>query len=379
MKIAIVCDDLTQFGGAEKVMLAVSEIWSQAPVYTCFASKKWQKLLREKNINLRTSFMQKIPFVSVFNRYFSPFLLHFMAYQSFNFSEFDVVLSLSSRFAHHIHIKTHTAHVCYMHSPGRMFWESLDYFQNETYGLLKYVKKLAPYFLAMPTSLSRLMDYFAGQRVDYFIANSVTSQKRIEKYYRRTSEIINPFPSVEKLNSEAQLVGSEKEDGYFFIITRLAPWKKLDIAIKACEKLKVNLKISGAGPDASRLKEYAGPHTELLGHADDSKKVTLYKNCKALIVTQLEDFGMVALEAMSFGKPVIAFGKGGALETIVPGKTGEFFYEQTPESLQRVLEKFDPSKYNPQGCVERAKLFSKEEFSRKLLAFVNKVAANNVY
>lgn len=366
MKIALVCDDLIQFGGAEKVVLAVCEIWKDAPLYTSVASKDWIKICKEKGIDLRTSFMQNVPFSVKLNRYLAPFMLHTLAFQNFDLSEYDVILSMSSRFAHHVITKPGTIHICYMHSPGRMFWEPFSYFENESYGLLKVIKKLALPFLALPLSILRIIDLVSSIRIDRIISNSETTKARVKKYYSRESEIIYPFVDLE--------VGGEAVKGdYFLVISRLLSWKKIDIALEACKMLGVRLKIIGDGPDKSRLQKLSGGNVEFLGHSDDEKKFELLKGCRALINTQLEDFGIVPLEAMTCGRPVIAFGKGGALETVIAGRTGEFFYEQTAESLKNKLENFDSGKYNAQDCRNRASEFSKEKFKAKIKNYVDNV------
>jgi glycosyltransferase involved in cell wall biosynthesis len=366
MKIALVCDDLIQFGGAEKVVLAVCEIWKDAPLYTSVASKNWIKICKEKDIDLRTSFMQKVPFSVQLNRYLAPFMLHTLAFQNFDLSGYDVVLSMSSRFAHHVITGPGTTHICYMHSPGRMFWEPFGYFENESYGLLKVIRKLALPFLAPPLSVLRIVDWISSKRIDRIISNSETTRVRIKKYYARDSEIIHPFADLE--------VGGEPAKGdYFLVISRLLAWKKIDIAIEACKALDVKLKIIGEGPDKKRLLNIGQGKVEFLGHVDDERKFGLLKGCKALINTQLEDFGIVPLEAMTCGRPVIAYGKGGVLETVIPGKTGEFFYEQTSESLKNKLEIFDSSKYNAQDCRNRASEFSKEKFKAKIKNYVDNV------
>lgn len=362
MKIAIVCDDLIQFGGAEKVLMAVLEIWPNAPVYTSIASREWKKQLNEKGIELHTSFMQKIPFASKTYRFLAPFFLYNLAFQSFDFSDFNIVLSLSSRFAHFIITKPGTKHICYMHTPGRMFWEPFDYFKNESYGLFKPIKRIGPYFLSLPISIIRVLDYFSVKKINQIISNSKTTKKRVKKYYGVDSQIINPFVNLEEFKDIKQV----ESGNYFLVITRLASWKRVDIAIKACEELSLPLKIIGNGPDMDRLKSVAGKNTEFYGSIDDIQKGELLKNCKAVINTQLEDFGIVPLEALACGKPVIAFGKGGVLETIESGITGEFFYKQSSEELKKILVKFDPSKYNPENCINRAGEFSKEKFKQKI-------------
>lgn len=368
MKVAIVHDDLIQFGGAESLLLAMHEIWPEAPIYTAIVSKKWKKVCKDLKIELRTSFMQKLPLAVKLNRYYSPFLLHTLAFENFDFTEFDVVISSSSRFAHGIITKPGTIHICYMNSPGRMLWESDDYFEGEEYGVLKSIKKLARPFLSFPLSHLRKWDYVASQRVDFFIANSTTPAKRIKKYYGRGSKIIYPFVEYDKFGDSESSVGS-----YYVVLTRLAAWKKVDIAIRACNKLGYELKIVGEGPDMERLKAKAGPTVEFLGYVSETRKKDILSGAKALINTQKEDFGIVPLEAMACGRPVIAFGEGGVLETVLPGITGEFFYEQTAESLETLLKTFKSEKYNHQKCKMRAQKFNKKVFLKALKTYVNEV------
>ncbi len=365
MKIAIVCDDLIQFGGAEKMLMALLEIWKDAPLYTSVASKEWAEICAKKGVELHTSFMQRIPFAAKANRYLAPFFLHILAFQSFDFSGFDVVLSLSSRLSHHIITGPQTKHICYLQTPGRMFWEPFDYFQNESYGFLKPLKELAHIFLSWPLSVMRIMDYFASKRIDYIISNSTNARKRVKKYFGIDSEVVNPFVDLEKFRAVPH-----HSDGYFLVITRLVSWKKVDIAIKACEDKGISLKIVGDGPDKERLKNIAGPNTIFMGYVQEEEKLRLLQGCMAVINTQLEDFGIVPLEAMACGKPVIAFGEGGVLETVEPGITGEFFYEQTPEALRETLVKFDPGKYNSANCIAKARQFSKEKFKQKIMKFI---------
>jgi glycosyltransferase involved in cell wall biosynthesis len=361
MKLAIVCDDLIQHGGAEKVFEAVIETFPEAPIYTSVASKEWLKRLRDREVT--TSFLQKFPFSTKLNRYYSPFFLHTLAFESFDFTGFDIVLSLSSRYAHHISTKPQTKHVCYMYSPGRMFWEPFDYFENERYGMLKPIKKLAPWFLKYPLSYLRVLDYNKAQKVDKFIAISEVTKSRIKKYYGRESEIVHPFADLDMF-----LKLKPKQGDYYLIITRLAAWKKVDVAVKACSNLNIPLKIIGDGPDRKRLESMAGKSCEFLGDLDldDEKKAEIISGCKAVIITQKEDFGIVPLEAMACGKPVLAYGYGGSTETVLDGLTGRFFDEQTSESLEKVLKIFNERNYDPDRCRERAKEFSKEEFQEKI-------------
>jgi glycosyltransferase involved in cell wall biosynthesis len=372
MKMALVCDDLIQHGGAENVTLAICEMWKDAPLYTSVASNEWIDICKKRGIDLRTSFMQKIPFAAKFNRYLSPFLLHTLAFQSFDFSKYDLVFSMSSRFAHQIITQPQTKHICYMHSPGRMFWEPKDYFERESYGFLRPIKKFAIIFLALPLLTLRIIDYIFAKKIDYIICNSETSKARVKKYYGMSSDLINPFADV-VASVSASSNRNKIDEKYFLVITRLAPWKKIEIAIEACERLKMPLKIIGGGVDMKRLKKFSGANTEFLGPINDASKFDYIKRCQAVIITQLEDFGIVPLEAMSLGKPVIAYKKGGVLETILPGVTGDFFNEQTSDSLLSVIENFDTKKYNSQSCMNRAKEFSKEKFQLKIKNYLDNV------
>jgi glycosyltransferase involved in cell wall biosynthesis len=214
------------------------------------------------------------------------------------------------------------------------------------------------------------MDFAAAQRVDYFISNSTKTKNRIQKYYKRDSYVIYPF--VSEIPFTEQPIGD-----YFLIVTRLASWKRVDIAIDACSKAGLNLKIIGNGPAFHDLKATNSRDVEFLGFASDADKISLLRKCKALIVTQSEDFGITPLEAMACGRPVIAYRDGGALETILPGVTGEFFNEQTSKSLQDLLASFDPLKYKFQDCINRSGVFSETKFSDDLLNFVNRIYLNN--
>ncbi|NMB91501.1 glycosyltransferase family 4 protein [candidate division WWE3 bacterium] len=374
MKVAIVCDDLIQFGGAERIVEALSDMFPEAPIYTSVASKKWIKKFKEKGRVIITSFLQKFPLAVKINRYYSPFLLHVLAFESFDFSNFDLVISSSSRYAHFIITKPSTKHICYMHSPGRMIWESLDYFENENYGIFKPIKKFAKPFLKMPLLYLRVVDFTVSRKVDKFIANSVTTQRRIKKYYGRDSEIVNPFVDASEFYN---LKDDIKSGNYFLVLTRLSPWKKVDIAVKACESFNLKLKIIGDGPDKRRLQKLCSSNNiEFLGYLSDKEKVNVLRRCKAVIITQKEDFGIVPLEAMLCGKPVIAYKSGGVLETVVEGVTGIFFEEQTPESLAKVLKEFNPSKYRSKDCIERALNFRKEVFSDRIMNIVLNNSSN---
>lgn len=327
--------------------------------------------------------MQHLPFKEKLYRHY--FLLYPLAFESFDLTGYDVVLSSSTRFAHGVITRPETLHICYMNTPPRMFWEPQTYFeQNAPLSFL-----LSPFL-----SYLRMWDYSAAQRVDYFIANSKTPQARIKKYYGRESHIIYPFVDLVRFqnNSENSVNQRVRNSGssdilkhrstdapsrsefsdYFLVVSRLTAWKRIDVAIEACNQLKLPLKIIGEGPDRQRLEKLAGPTVELLGRLTDEEVVSYYKSCRALIFPQKEDFGITPLEAQAAGKPVIAYKAGGALETVIEGKTGEFFYPQTVEALVKTLSHFDAAQYQSGDCYAQARKFSKERFQRELKNFVEK-------
>jgi len=375
MRIALVHDDLIQFGGAEKLLLAMHELWPEAPVYTSMATRDWVGKCRHENITLRTSFMKRLPFKK--QLYKAYFLLFPLAFESFTFDEFDVVISSSARFAHGIVTKPETIHICYMNTPGRMWWEPAKYFGRGSF--LKW-------FLGPFLSYLRRWDFVAAQRVDYFIANSKTPQERIKKYFGRDSRIIYPFAKTLVLSYRSPgsptEVGAPRmtgiDSGYFLVVTRLVSWKRVGIAIEACKNLGQNLVIVGEGPDRRRLRQVASGFSNIkfLGRVAEETLNELYRNCQAVIITQEEDFGIVAVEAASFCKPVIAYKDGGSLEIVKEGLTGTFFGPQTVAALSSTLVDFDIDQYrNPKAFDDTTHQFSKDRFTGDLRKFVEKVYA----
>ncbi len=378
MKVALVHDDLIQHGGAERVFEALINIFPKPDIYTSMATQHY--LEKYKEYDLRTSFMQHLPFKKRLFRTYFP--LYPLAFETFDFSQYDLVISSSSRFAHSIVTRPETTHVCYMHSPGRQFWEQDIYFQ-EYPRLGKVLTPLLSWF--------RCWDFSVAHRVDYFIANSKSTQDRIDKYYSRKSKIIHPFVDLDRFslgwhgNKEikeqwAQFCAdkgiADCPPGFFLIVSRLAAWKRIDIAVKACNKLKQPLVIVGEGPDQKRLRKIAGPTVRVLGRLSDKDVLNCFQACKALIFPQREDFGITPLEAMACGKPVLAYKTGGALETILPGETGEFFYPQTVRALADAISHFDARRFRPQVCREQAAKFGRESFEDKFKDFIARIMSS---
>lgn len=351
MKIALVHDDLIQWGGAEKVLSEISNIFPDAPIYTAIADFTNPLIAQNfKNKKIITSFLQKLPFLKPLYKPLMP--LYPIAFEQFDFTKYDLVISHTTRFAKSIITKPETLHVCYIHTPPRFLWN----FNGE-----KPNKLLEPIF-----SKLRNFDQVSAKRVDYFLAGSKNCQKRLKKIYNVESKVLYPFVDTEKYNPSKSFEG-----GYYLIISRLNKYKKVGIAINAFRKNGKKLKIIGVGPGFNELKKTASENIEVLGKVSDPLLESLISGCRGLIITAEEDFGMSAIESQAFGKGVIAYGAGGVLETVIPGKTGNFFREQTSESLNQALQIFESLKIKPEDCYENSKKFSKEKFRERLLELVD--------
>ncbi|PIR94338.1 glycosyltransferase family 4 protein [Candidatus Falkowbacteria bacterium CG10_big_fil_rev_8_21_14_0_10_39_11] len=360
-KIALVHDHLNQNGGAEKVLEALHELFSDSPTYTLVYDRKKINI----NINhekIRTSFIQKFPFGV---KKFEWFLI-FMpaATENYDLSEFDIVISSASAFSKGIITKPETLHICYCHTPTRYLWtDSINYVKELRHGPI--IKRTLPLVL---TKL-RQWDRLAAERVNLFIANSNEVKKRIKKYYRHDSIII--FPPVDTYKYQ---ISTNLED-YYLAGGRLVPYKRFDLAIHTFNRLGFKLKIFGDGPMLKDLKKMAGPTIEFLGTISDFEKIKLYENCRAFIHPQVEDFGITAVEAMAAGRPVVAYGKGGSLDTIIDGQTGVLFHEQNWETMADTLLRFDHTKFNPEFIKNHAEQFDKSVFQANMEHLVNKTWA----
>lgn len=356
MKIALVHDYLVQYGGAERVLECFCEIFPYAPIYTIVHDKKLMHGVLE-NKNIHTSFLQKFPLARKNHRIFP--LLMPLAVEQFDFSKYDIVLSDSASYAKGIITGSETLHICYMHTPMRYAWDDCQKY-TEDFGFPKIIKKLIPFAM----NYIRLWDKASADRVDKFIANSNFVAKRIKKYYRKNSIVINPPVAVNKFYL------SQKRGNYFLMVGRLIAYKRHDIAIQAFNKLGLSLKIIGRGPEMKKLKKMAKSNIEFLERVSDENLPKYYAECRAFIFPQEEDFGITPVEAMACGRPVIAYQGGGALETIKAGITGVFFADQTAEGLIQAVKNFDSYKFNPNFIRQHALGFDKEIFKKKIKQFV---------
>jgi len=368
MKVALIHDHLAQNGGAEKVLKSLADLYPDAPIYTLLYDKK-NVDKHFKNRHIETSIIQKLPGGIKHYQWYMPFMP--MAVEFFDLREFDLVISDASAFAKGVITSPDTLHICYCHAPTRYLWDYTHQYINEL-RYNKYFKKV----ISLVLNYIRVWDKSAADRVDKYIANSRTVQKRIKKYYRRSSSVIYPPVELDKFYI------SEKQEDYFLVGGRLAPYKRVDLVIEAFRRLErndtVKLKIFGSGVDLDRLKKIAGnnKNIEFLGRASEEEKAELYSRCLAFINPQEEDFGITVVEAMASGRPVIAYRKGGATETIIENETGKFFNKQTSDDLYNVLKDFDANQFNPQKIREYAKQFSEEKFKEKIKTFIDREYEN---
>jgi glycosyltransferase involved in cell wall biosynthesis len=357
MKVALVHDYLNQMGGAERVVMAFHQLFPDAPIYTSIYDPQRVDPAFQK-MDIRTSFMQKLPLVT---RHHQPYLpLYPFAMESLDLRGYDLVLSSSSAFGKGVVTRPETMHICYCHTPMRWCWNYREYVERERLGA--FARSALPLLI---TGL-RIWDQASAMRVDHFIANSPVVAERIRKYYHRDAVIIPPPVEVSRFAFDP----STQPGDYFLIISRLVPYKRIDLAIEACNRLHLPLVIIGAGRDMERLKDLSGPSIRFLGQLSDEEVLHYYAHCRAFLFPGEEDFGITPLEAQASGRPVIAYGSGGALASVVDGITGAFFYEQTVDSLARVLASFDENRYDPQTIRNHALEFDLPRFHRRILQFI---------
>ncbi|HBB36908.1 MAG: Glycosyl transferase group 1 [Candidatus Moranbacteria bacterium GW2011_GWC1_45_18] len=383
LKVALVHDFLNQYGGAERVLLTLHEMFPEAPIYTLLYDPAKMRG-KFKGADIRPSFLQKFPkFLKKRHKWLLPLMP--TAPETFNLRDFDLVISSSSAFAKGIIVKPKTIHICYCHSPMRYSWDWNEKYLDEQ-GLGSKRRILARLLL----NYVRMWDRVAADRVDFFIANSSATKAKIKKYYGRESAVV--YPPVEMGSFEVSPRTSEnsktkswktsqdlvlEKQNYFLIVSRLSPYKKIEIAVEAMNKLNLPLYVIGEGSPkyVKYLKSIAGPKTKFLGWLSDKKTKEHYRHCRAFILPGEEDFGIALVEAMSFGKPVIALRHGGAMETVIEGETGEFFNEPTVEVLADAVRRFQEHEknYSPEKIWENVNMFRRSAFEENISLFIAKV------
>jgi glycosyltransferase involved in cell wall biosynthesis len=366
MKVAIVYDRVNKWGGAERTLLAFHELFPEAPLYTSVYDENkasWAKVFPE----IIPSFLQKLPVLRQYHELLG--WLTPLAYETFNFDDFDCVISVTSEAAKGIITKPKTLHICYCLTPTRYLWSGYDEYLNKPPKPLSWIpfyKQVSQPFL----KYARNWDMVAAQRPDIYVAISSEVKKRIRTYYGRDSKIL--FPPVDAERFKIQDLRFKKKD-YYLIVSRLVPYKKVDLAIKAFNELGLPLVIVGTGSEEKKLKEMARSNIKFTGFVKDEDLSEYYQNAKAFIYPQEEDFGITAVEAQAAGIPVIAYKKGGALDTVIDGKTGVLFSSQTKDSLICALNRFNKVReWNKNACVKNSEKFSKERFKSEFKLLIKK-------
>lgn len=335
MRIALVHDDLVQWGGAERTFYYLTQVFPDAQIFTSVYDRE-NPLLKEHfgKKDIKTSFLQKIPGWKILYKVLLP--LYPIAFEQFDFTDFDIVISSTTRFAKSVITKPGTTHICYCHTPPRFLYGK----HSISWWLKRY-------------------DAVSSNRVDRWIAGSKNAQTRLKETYGVDSEVIYPPVDTERLRDLEPFDG-----GYLLVISRLNKYKRVDLAIRTANELRIPLKVVGIGPESERLHSLAGPTVQMLGSVSEELLNKLLAGCKALLVCGEEDFGLTPIEAQALGKPVLAYKKGGVMETVIEGETGYLFDLQTVESLKSALDRLDSSGYDSIKCRANSLKFSLEKFKR---------------
>jgi glycosyltransferase involved in cell wall biosynthesis len=372
MKLAIVHDAVVNRGGAERVLSAFHELFPEAPIYT---TAYWPEHTHAslKTAQMHTSLLQKVARTETQLKWLFP--LAFRLMQRLDLAEWDIVLSSSTYCAKNVDTPPSTVHVCYCYAPFRPVWEFDEYTEHLPWNALTrtLMRKAFAQF--------RRIDFNAGQKPNYIVAISQHAGRKIERSYgRKPDAVIHPFVDVNAYRCQPS-------QDYFLVVSRLAPYKRLDIVIDAFNQLRLPLKIVGMGRDLLRLKAMAGPNIEFLGATSEEDPRDCYARCRCLIFPGEEDFGLVPLEAHASGKPVIAFAGGGALETVIgagsaethgSAATGLFFGQQTPDAIVNAVKRFEKLSFDQQRIRERALQFDKPHFMRRIRSFIHQVYDRSV-
>ncbi|MBR1871275.1 MAG: glycosyltransferase [Kiritimatiellae bacterium] len=361
MKTALIHYWLTNVRGGEKVLSAIAALYPDASIYThAYQPCNMGGLFDGRDV--RETFIAHLPFGRKHPQAYLPLMPR--ALRSLDLAEYDLVISSESGPAKGVRKRTGQRHVCYCHTPMRYLWDM----HEEYYRNASLPGKMA---MRLFTPALRRADIASAEAVDLFVANSAFVRERIRRIYRRDAEVVHPPVDVEMFRPAK---GETSSRGFFLCAGQLVPYKRADVAIEACVRMNLPLVVAGAGPQEKALrKRYAHcPNVVFKGRVDDASLRELYINARALLFPGVEDFGIMPVEAQAAGTPVVAFGAGGALETVLPGKTGVFFHEQTPSALCAVLEEFASQSYSPSACIANARRFSMQEFSKAFASVLEK-------
>jgi glycosyltransferase involved in cell wall biosynthesis len=360
MKVAIIHDWLTIMRGGEKCLEVFCELFPTATLFSLVHIKGALSKTIE-NMEIKTSFLQKFPNIEKKYRYYLSFMPK--AIESFDLTGYDLVLSSSHCVAKGVKVPKNTLHICYCYTPMRYIWDMHDQYFNDSKLSVKIAMKiLRPYL--------QKWDVKNSQKVNYFIAISENIKNRIKKHYNKDSDIIYPPVNTNFYVPDVS-IKTLSSSPYYLIVSAFAPYKRVDLAIEVFNILGYPLKIIGTGQDEEKLKKMAKKNIEFLGWRDNNEIKKYYQNCKALIFPGEEDFGIVPVEAQACGKPVVAYESGGAMETIVGGRTGVFFEKQSTDSLMEAIKMLENIKFNSDEIRGNAEKFSREIFKDKIKKFID--------
>ncbi len=355
MQIALVHDWLNQIGGAEDVLETLAQMYPGAPVYTSmYAPDLMPPAYRQWDI--RTTWMNRLPGI---HRHHQPYLpLYPLAFDRLQLAGYDAVISNKSGFCHGVRVQPPTLHICYCLTPTRYVWRLSDYVQRE--GLSKAINAVLPAVIA----LLRQWDYAAAQRVNHFIAISTQVQERIRRFYQRDSVVI--YPPVDT----ARFQPTAKQDDFCLVLSRLIPYKRIDLAVQAFNELGLPLVVAGDGRDRARLQAMAKSNITFLGRVSNEQVTELMARCQAFIFPGEEDFGITPLQSQAAGRPVVAYAAGGALDTVIEGQTGLLFHQPTAASLAQAVRQLDSVTFDPILIRAHAAKFDVSLFKQQLSNFV---------
>lgn len=356
MKIAIIHDWLPYVGGAEKALACMLELFPDATLYTSVYNKKKMGDYF-KGVDIRTSFIDHLPFGKTKHSIYLNLMPY--AFEQFDLRGYDLVLSSSTSCAKGVLTDAKTLHICYCNTPMRYAWDFyFDYLCKSNNPIRKVLIHLLMHKI-------RLWDVLSANRVDYFIANSHNVERRIRKHYRRVADVIYPPVSVQK-----NILSVPTEGSYYLVVSRLVSYKRVDLAVQAFNQLNLPLLVVGEGPEKKNLEKQAKSNIRFVGRASDEEIAEYYQQCKAFIFPGEEDFGITPVEAQSYGKPVIAYGQGGALETVIDGVTGIFFREHTAEALLDAIKKAEEISFDINNLHQNALRFDEDVFKSNLSQFI---------
>lgn len=364
LKVAIVCDWLTGIGGAERVVLEMHRLYPDAPVYTSQYDPVALELFKFKGIedlDIRTTWLQKLP-KSL--KKFLP-LLRTWTFSRLDLSEYDLILSASGAEAKDVKRRPGAVHISYIHSPTQYYWIRYDEYLEKP-GFPRGFNWLARLGLKILVGPLKRWDFKAAQRPDYILTNSTHTQEMIKRYYKRDATVVHPPVEIDRF----KITGKPPLRHGFVIAGRQTPHKRFDLAVEACNQLKVPLIVIGDGPDHKRLEKLAGRGVTFFTELNDHDIVEHFQSALGFIKPDMDDFGIVAVEALAAGTPVIAYKKGGALDYVVPGKTGLFFDQQTVGNLRNTLETAVKKSFDHEAIASHAEQFSVANFRKNLDAAI---------